>query len=110
MFLHGGDFHDRIHIGLGGEYVADQYKMYWKGGLISGVFSPTTTLKGASEIIERVHFLGFVNEKDDFSEGAFGGAIQFVANPSLFENHQKMQQAIDSWPLQPVRVINGGGQ
>jgi hypothetical protein len=57
-FKNGGDVHDRVHIGLGGEYVKEPYRVYWGQGkerkLISGVFGPTTELKGAVEARERV--------------------------------------------------------
>jgi hypothetical protein len=43
-FKSGGDVHDRRHIGLGGEFVEQPYRMYWGEGakrkLISGVFGP----------------------------------------------------------------------
>ena len=48
-FLRGGDEFDRIHVGLGGEYVPDaRLRMYWEGQLISGVFGKRTRLRGAA--------------------------------------------------------------
>ncbi len=62
-FLHGGDAYDRIHIGLGGEYVAEPLcRRYWEGQLISGAFNPLTPVRGAKHARTRVHFLGFINE------------------------------------------------
>jgi hypothetical protein len=66
---------------FGGELVPSEVRRrYWKGNLITGVFSPKTKLRGAAEARERLHFIGFVNEKS-YETGAFGPAIQFIANP-----------------------------
>lgn len=97
---------DRIHVGLGGRYVKGPwYQRFWKNRLISGVFSPETALRGATQCRERVHFFGFVNETQ-YEAGAFAAATQFIANPYLFANVEAMRAAIATWPLQPVHVIN----
>lgn len=110
-FKNGGDVHDRIHIGLGGEFVAGPYQMFWGEGekrkLISGVFGPRTTTKGALEARERVHFIGFVRERS-FQPGEFSAVTQFVANPHLLKDAAAVKRAIDTWPLQPAHVLNGG--
>jgi hypothetical protein len=62
-FKNGGDKWDRAHIGLGGSNVPDVFRNYYGGKLISGVFDPNTTQKGAAEARGRLHFIGFVNEK-----------------------------------------------
>ena len=105
-FLHGGYVQDRIHVGLGGKYVKGPwYQRFWKNKLISGVYSSETTLRGAAQCRERVHFIGFVNETA-YEDGAFRAATQFIANPHLFANADAMHAAIATWPLQPVHVIN----
>lgn len=106
-FKNGGDVHDRLHIGLGGEYVKLAYRVFWEGKLISGVFGRQTGLKGAAEARERVHFLGFVRERS-FQSGELAAAIQFVANPHLFIIGAAVKKAIDTWPLQPTQVLNDG--
>jgi hypothetical protein len=107
-FLNGGDEFDRIHVGLGGEFVpTDFHRRYWNGRLISGVFSPQTDVRGAASIRERAHFLGFVNERE-FGPGKFGPATQFIANPNLFESADAAPEALATWPLQPARLLNGG--
>lgn len=106
-FKDGGDVHDRLHIGLGGEYVRTPYRVYWEGKLISGVFGRRTNGKGATEVRERVHFVGFIRERN-FQFGEFGTIIEFVANPHLLRNSAAVKAAIDTWPLQPARVLNGG--
>jgi hypothetical protein len=105
-FLNGGDVQDRIHVGLGGRYVAGPwYRRFWNNRLISGVFSVETTLRGAVQCRDRVHFLGFVNETT-YEPGGFAAATQFIANPHLFANVEAMRTAIATWPLRPAHVIN----
>jgi hypothetical protein len=107
-YLHGGDAYDRVHIGLGGEFVPEQMaRLYWEGRLISGVFSPRTQSKGAQYARERVHFIGFVHERA-YTVGEFGTMTKFIANPILFADAAAVQAAIATWPLQPVLVLNGG--
>jgi hypothetical protein len=109
-FLNGGDAGDRLHVGLGGEYVRTAWhRRYWNGRLISGVFNERTTVRGAAEARARVHFLGFVNERGGgYREGGFAEATQFIANPYRFADVDAMRAAIDTWPLRPVQVLNGG--
>lgn len=104
-FAEGGDPWDRIHIGLGGEYVPGPFKMYWQKQLISGVFNERTRLKGAAEMRERVHFLGFIHEKK-FEEGALSRGTQFIANPYLFCDVEEARSALADWPLQPTQALN----
>ena len=105
-FLNGGDEYDRVHVGLGGELVASEaHRRYWKGNLITGVFSPKTKLRGAAEARERLHFIGFVNEKT-YETGAFGPAIQFIANPHLFKTPEEARAALAGWPLGEPNILN----
>jgi hypothetical protein len=110
-FKNGGDVHDRMHIGLGGEYVKEPFRMYWGEGekrkLISGVFGPRTKVNGSTEARERVHFIGFVRERS-FQPGELATVTQFVANPLLFKDATAVKVAIDTWPLQPAQVLYGG--
>lgn len=107
-FLHGGDAHDMIHVGLGGEYVAERFcRRYWEGQLISGVFSPNTTVRGADNARARVHLLGFVDE-DVYEPGVLGLATRYIANPWLFASADEVRAAASTWPLQPAVVLNGG--
>ena len=106
-FLHGGDVHDRIHVALGGANVGSHwYRRYWEGKLITGVFSPETTLRGAVEARARIHFIGFVTEKD-YGAGEFAAAIQFIANPKLFSGADEAKAVLLAWPLQPAELIAG---
>src|SRR6266436_3014365 len=110
-FKDGGDVHDRVHIGLGGEYVELPYRTYYWGQSkswkqISGVFGPRTELKGAAEARERVHFIGFLRERS-FQPSEFGEVIQFVANPHLFKDAAAVKAASDTWPFQPAHIVTG---
>jgi len=105
-FLNGGDEYDRVHVGLGGELVTSEaHRRYYEGNLITGVFSPKTKLHGAAEARERLHFIGFVNEKS-YETGAFGPAIQFIANPHLFKTSEEARAALAGWPLGEPNILN----
>ena len=103
--FNGGDIWDRMHVGIGGKSVPPQYRHFYNGKLISGVFSPETNLKGAAEARERLHFIGFVNEKS-YETGAFGPSIQFVANPNLFKTSEEARAALAGWPLGEPDILN----
>jgi hypothetical protein len=103
--FNGGDIWDRIHVGLGGELVPPQFRHFYKGNLITGVFHSKNKLKGAAEARERLHFIGFVNEKS-YQTGAFGPSIQFVANPRLFKTPEAARAALAGWPLGTADILN----
>ena len=81
------------------------HRRYWKGNLITGVFSPRTKVRGAAEARDGLHFIGFVNEKS-FETGALGPAIQFIANPHLFKTSDEARAALMGWPLGDPKVLN----
>jgi hypothetical protein len=103
--LNGGDIYDRLHVALGAESVAPQYRLAWQGQPISGVFSARTTVRGAAEVRERVHFLGFVRERT-YKPDEFGAVLDLVANPYLFPDAAAVRAVGATWPLQPVRILN----
>jgi hypothetical protein len=105
-FLNGGDVHDRLHVALGAKAVPREYRLAWEGKPISGVFAAETAVDGAAEARGRVHFLGFVRERT-YKPDEFGGVIEIVANPHLFHDAATVRVAGASWPLQPIRVLNG---
>ena len=100
--LNGGDVYDRLHVALGAESVAPQFRLAWQGQPISGVFSSRTALRGAAEVRERVHFLGFVRERT-YNSDEFGAVLDLVANPHLFPDAAAVRAAGATWPLQPVK-------
>ena len=105
-FSQGGDIHDRMHVALGAAAVDQRCRLFWDGRPITGVFSPETKLRGAAEMRERVHFLGFVRERA-FKPGEFATVTQFIADPHLFASAAAARSAIATWPLQPAHLING---
>lgn len=106
-FLDGGDFYDRIHVGLGAEYVENaRCRLRWEGELISGVFNDRTAVRGAREVRERVHFIGFVQETQ-YADGGFAAGTQLIANPYLFAAAEDVRAAIAAWPLQAATMLNG---
>lgn len=104
-FMNGGDIHDRLHVALGAKSVAYPYRLAWQAQPISGVFSARTAVCGAAEVRERVHFIGFVRERT-YQPYELGRAIQLVANPHLFLDAAAVRVAGETWPLQPVTVLN----
>jgi hypothetical protein len=83
--------------------------MYWehngKRTLVTGVFNPRTKLKGAEIVRERLHLLGFVNERE-FKADSFGGSVQFVANPYLIKTEEEARAIANAWPLKASSVLN----
>jgi hypothetical protein len=100
----GGDNWDRVHIGFGASRVPHGCRMHWDGNPITGVFDPTTSVRGAHEARQRLHFIGFVNEPK-IRLGEFGAATQFIANPHLFSDEDEVRKAMTTWPLQPVALL-----
>jgi hypothetical protein len=101
-FMNGGDGNDMLHVALGADYVKPPFRCYWEGLPITGVFHEHTSLKGAAEMRQRVHFLGFVRERA-YKPGEFAAATYFVANPHLFGDSEAVRAAAATWPLQPVK-------
>jgi len=113
-FKNGGDIWDRMHIGLGGKCVPQIFRNYFKikkkdgsteQRLVSGVFDAGTTTKGAAEARERLHFIGFVNERS-YGDGSFGAAVQFVGNSDIFKTADKAREALSGWPLGEPDILN----
>lgn len=105
-FLNGGDKWDRLNVALGSDHVPHEFfRRYYEGKRITGVFNSKTNLKGAAEARERLHFIGFVDEKA-YETGAFGPAIQFFANPNLFKTPEEAHKALAGWPLGVPYILN----
>ena len=99
-----GDENDILHIGLGGNAVPGCCRRYWKGKLISGAFDKHTKVKGAKELQERVHFIGFTKE-EAYTEDELGNITQFIANPHLFSDRKHALEALKDWPIKPVNLL-----
>ena len=92
-FKNGGDKWDRAHIGLGGESVPEVFRNHYEGRLVSGVFDTKTTLKGAAQARERLHFIGFVNEKS-YEDGSFGPPSSSSPTPISSSRRRKPTQPL----------------
>lgn len=97
--FNGCDGDDRVHIALGGEAVSEPMaRRYWEGKLITGAFHPDTTVRGAAQMRERVHFIGFVDE-EAYVPGEIANVSHFIANPNLFSDNKQAMEAFAAWPL-----------
>ena len=99
----GGDLFDQINVAFGSEYVDQQYKRFWGGTPISGVLNQRTTVCGAPEARDRLHFIGFVTEKG-YQSGGLGQATRFFANPHLLDC-KDAHAAIKKWPLSYTNLM-----
>jgi hypothetical protein len=113
-YLNGGDLADRVHIALGTNYMSNpMLRVFWNGKPITGFFDEATKTKGAANLRDRVHFVGFVNERS-FGDNEFGQTIQFFANPKLFPGDSPearsalARNAMATWPMKGSRLMNAG--
>ena len=102
-FLNGGDKADRLLVAFGSGAVQDPYKLRWENKPIQGAFAAANSMKGCMQIRERVHFLGFVDEKQ-YGPASFTESIQFVANPNLVDADLAKRLA-GAWLLQPTVLL-----
>lgn len=75
---------------------------YWKDKdgtpkPITGLFESACPLKSAKYMRERIHFLGFINEKT-FADGEIVNNAYYLANPNLF-SHKEAEAAYMQYPL-----------
>jgi len=90
----GCDGYDRVQMALGGEFVTEPMaRRYWQGNLISGAFSPRTMVRGAAQMRERVHFIGFVSE-EVYAPGEIAKVSHFIANPNLFAGEEPRRRQL----------------
>ena len=63
-------------------------------------------MRGAAQMRERVHFLGFVSE-EAYAPGEIPKVSHFIANPNLFRNDSEATEAFAAWPLQRSQLSAG---
>ena len=102
-FLNGVDKDDLLRVAFGSVAVQGIYKMWWNNQPIRGVFASDNTMKGSKQIRERVHLLGFVDEKQ-YGPASFAKSIRFVTNPHLVDANMA-QCLLGAWPLQPTDLL-----
>jgi hypothetical protein len=110
----GGDDEDWREIAYGGAAVPALARHLWGGEPIKGLFQDGNPIRGAALMRERIHFLGFVFERDSF-EGTLSetGLVRtahplmgirpatslFTWNPALFPSQEAARAALDTCPL-----------
>lgn len=72
--------------------------------LIKGLFEVGNPLPAARLVQERIHFLGFINERE-YRQGGMRvhdkNIVYFLANPNLFSAEAEAEKAFASYPLRP---------
>lgn len=68
---------------------------------IVGLFEETNRLRASRFIRERIHFLGFVRERE-YTDNEIGNTASYLANPHLFASESKAQAAFDTFVLKPT--------
>jgi len=65
---------------------------------IKGLFEEANPLRSARYIQERIHFLGFIRERD-FSVGEIGRDCYYLANWDRFKTQEEAEAAYKTYPL-----------
>ena len=102
----GGDVWDYRQMAYGAFGIAPQYSWmihYWPtdGGRlapIKGLFESDNPLRSARYVQDRIHFLGFVREKD-FSDDGIRDNGYYLANWHLFPAESDAREAYNTYPL-----------
>ncbi len=104
----GGDVFDYRQMAYGASGIPAKNKWmihYWeikpgKRQPIAGLFEHSNRLGAARHVRERIHFLGFVCERE-YSDGEIPSTTYYLANPHLFATKAAAQAAFATFPLQP---------
>jgi len=102
----GGDVLDYRQMAYGASGIPAEYSWlihYWEsqpGNLspIKGLFESDNPLRAAKYIQERIHFLGFVRERD-FNNGEIKNTGYYLSNWHLFSTNQDAIKAYETYPL-----------
>lgn len=118
----GGDDDDWNEIAYGAIAVPEPHRHFWGGEPLKGLFEEGNPIQGAALVRERIHFLGFVHERDRTESTLVEGAgvrtpapsmgirpetSLFAWNPGLFAGFEEARAALDRCPLGPgLRLAN----
>lgn len=102
----GGDALDYVQMAYGARGLSPNHAWathFWntepgKSGPIRGLFERGNPLKAAPLIQERIHFLGFIRERE-YREGEIGDTTCIYANPRLFSSQGEVNKALSCYPL-----------
>lgn len=110
----GGDDDDWRELAYGAVAVPGPHQHSWDGEPLKGLFQEGHPIQGAALVRERIHFLGFVHERDRtesiLTEGAGVGTRPPAMgirpdtsisawNPHLFASSEEARAALDRCPL-----------
>jgi len=96
---HGGDKHDYEHIACGYSSNNPFPPHCWNGEIIKGIFDKTNTkLKAASTLQERIHFIGFVNEKN-YADDEIKNNTFYALNRNLISDKEMLDKIWETYPL-----------
>ena len=99
---HGGDGYDYRQMACGASSIPPQWIHYWKQDSgkrepISGLFEKSCRLRAAPYIQERIHFLGFICERE-FCDYEIPDKAYYLPNPQLLSN-EKAWEVCKLYPL-----------
>ncbi|OGP80685.1 MAG: hypothetical protein A2Z08_10690 [Deltaproteobacteria bacterium RBG_16_54_11] len=96
----GGDRHDYEHIACGYDAQNNPFPPHcWNGEIIKGIFdSSNTKLKAAHILRERIHFIGFITEKN-YTEGEIKNNTFYAVNCNLITNKETLNKIWATYPL-----------
>lgn len=104
-YLSGGDNDDYSQIAGGARAVSNRFNIFgWPNPKtnrmepIKGLFESTNPLAGSKLVQERIHFLGFVAEKE-YRDGEISSKTSFRPNPNYFSSGDEVRQALKTYPL-----------
>ena len=100
----------QIAYGSDGVKGPNDWALHWlpkevKGqpGPICGVFDPRSPVESAKVFQERVHLIGFMNERSYLpGEMRTVRAVHYLPNPNLFKSDAEATGAFQSYPLKPL--------
>jgi hypothetical protein len=106
----GGDIFDYRQMAYGPSGIpADHAWMihYWEkepGKLvpIAGLFEKSNPLRAAPFVQERIHFLGFVRERE-YTDGEIASTAYYLANPHRLSSEAEARAVFETHPLQNRR-------
>lgn len=104
-----GDIFDYRQMAYGSAGLPNEHQWkvhYWevepgKRKAISGLFEEANRLRAAPLIQQRIHFLGFIRERE-YTEGEMRSAAYYLRNPHLFASEAEAQAALETFPLRPA--------
>jgi hypothetical protein len=93
----GGDRYDYRQMAYGASGLPQHYLHYWENEPIKGLLEESCPLRAARFIQERIHFLGFVCERE-YREGEIPKASLYLTNHHLLSD-EEVKKISQAFPL-----------